>query len=163
MRFNPHPSVLAVPLGPRAGSYVAARNVDHEVYAAELRDNPHFRDRALEIAAVAGERESNRYRLGDAIPEALRALIARPAAAAAISLGMHPYTPYLALRHGRRGNLIDHMSASWRPGEAVAMKNQSPGKLECPKGRTLGTSHGDGSISTASRSKSRSPNSSGKG
>ncbi len=108
MRFNPHPSVLAVPLGPRAGGYVAARNVDHEVYAAELRNNPHFRDRALAIAAVAGERESNRYRLGDAIPEALRALIARPAAAAAISLGMHPYTPYFALRHGRRGNLIDH-------------------------------------------------------
>ena len=72
-----------------------------------MRDNPRFRDQALEIAAGTGERECNRYRLSHAIPEALRSLIARPAAAAAMSLGMHPYTPYFALRHGRRGNLVD--------------------------------------------------------
>ena len=107
MRFNPHPSVLAVPLGIRRDSYRLARNVEHEFFAAEMRDNPRFRDRALQIAAVAGERECNRYRFGRHIPEALRSLIARPAAAAAISLGMHPYTPYFALQHGRRGNLIN--------------------------------------------------------
>ena len=107
MRFNPHPSVLAVPLGARDGSYRAARNVEHDFFSAEMRDNPRFRDRALEIAAVTGERECNRYRLSHAIPEALRSLIARSAAAAAMSLGMHPYTPYFALWHGRRGNLVD--------------------------------------------------------
>jgi hypothetical protein len=72
-----------------------------------MRDNPRFRDKALELAAVEGEREANRYRLGRAVLGSLRSLIFRPASAAAIALGVHPYAPYFALRHGRRGNLIN--------------------------------------------------------
>ena len=36
----------------------------------------------------------------------LRGVLFRPAAAAAVALGAHPYAPYFALRHGRRGNLV---------------------------------------------------------
>ena len=45
-------------------------------------------------------------RFGRAILESLRGVLFRPAAAAAVAVGAHPYAPYFALRHGRRGNLV---------------------------------------------------------
>jgi glycosyltransferase involved in cell wall biosynthesis len=106
LRFHPSVGVLAVPAGPRRGSYAAAASPEHDCYAAEMRDNPRFRDDALEVAAIAGEREANRFRMGRAWWGALGALVFRPASALAIGLGVHPYAPYFALRHGRRGNMI---------------------------------------------------------
>ena len=102
MRLKPGVSVLAVPAGAREGSYIAERSPEHDGLAAQLRNNPRFRDTAIESAAIAGEREANRYKVG----RALRSLVVRPVCAAAISLGIHPYAPFFALRHGRRGNLV---------------------------------------------------------
>ena len=102
MRLKPGVSVLAVPAAAREGSYIAERSPEHDRLAAELRKNPRFRDMAIESAAIAGEREANRYKVG----RALRSLVVRPVCAAAISLGIHPYAPFFALRHGRRGNLV---------------------------------------------------------
>jgi glycosyltransferase involved in cell wall biosynthesis len=107
LRFQSSVGVLAVPSGARDGSYLARNSPEHDFYAGQMRDNPRFRDTALELAAVEGEREANRYRLGRAVLGSLRSLIFRPASAAAIALGVHPYAPYFALRHGRRGNLIN--------------------------------------------------------
>ena len=67
---------------------------------------PGFREAALERAAIAGERETNRFRFGQAVASALRGLVFRPASAAALAVGAHPYAPLFALRHGRRGNLV---------------------------------------------------------
>lgn len=105
MKMLPSPTVLAVPASAREGSYVAG-SPEHECFAAQMRDNPHFRDEALALAAVAGERETNRYRFGMAWVESLRALAFRPSSAAALALGVHPHAPFFALRHGRRGNLV---------------------------------------------------------
>ena len=102
MRLKPGVSVLAVPASGRGGSYLAEQSPEHDGLAAQLRDNPRFRESALESAALAGEREASRYRVG----RALRSLAVRPVYAAALSLGMHPYAPYFALRYGRRGNLV---------------------------------------------------------
>ena len=102
MRLKPGISVLAVPASYRAGSYVAERSPEHEGLAAELRTNPRFRETAMESAAIAGAREASRYKVG----RALRSLVLRPLCAAAIALGVHPYAPYMALRHGRRGNFV---------------------------------------------------------
>ena len=107
LRFQSRVSVLAVPAGARDRSYTTANSPEHEYLAAQMLNNPRFRDTALEIAAVTGERETNRYRFGGSWPEAIRSLIFRPTSAAAIYLGVHPYAPYFALRHGRRGNLIN--------------------------------------------------------
>ncbi len=102
MRLKPGVSVLAVPASGRSGSYLAERSPEHEGLAAQLLANPRFRETAIESAAIAGEREANRYKVG----RALRSLVARPVYAAAIALGIHPYAPYFALRYGRRGNLV---------------------------------------------------------
>lgn len=107
LRFHPRVGVLAVPAGARDRSYLAAASPEHDFFAAQMQDNPRFRETALEIAAIGGERETNRYRFGRAWLDAARALIFRPSSAAALSLGIHPYAPYFALRHGRRGNLIN--------------------------------------------------------
>lgn len=106
LRFRPRVTVLAVPGGARRGSYSIAASAEHDELVTEMRANPRFREAALEIAAIAGERETNRHRFGRAWPVALRALFFRPASAAAIGVGVHPLAPYFALRYGRRGNLI---------------------------------------------------------
>jgi glycosyltransferase involved in cell wall biosynthesis len=105
LRFHAHVGVLAVPASVRAGSYVAARSPEHDHFAARM-SAPGFREAALERAAIAGERETNRFRFGRAAAAALRGLVFRPASAAALAVGAHPYAPLIALRHGRRGNLV---------------------------------------------------------
>ena len=102
MRLKPGTSVLAIPASYRAGSYAAERSLEHEGLAAELRTNPRFREAAMESAAIAGAREASRYKVG----RALRSLVLRPLYSAAIASGVHPYAPYMALRHGRRGNFV---------------------------------------------------------
>jgi len=106
LRFHAHVGVLALPAGARAGSYAAAASPEHDFYAAEMRDDPSFRAAAIANAAITGEREANRFRMGRAWQGALGGLVFRPASALAIAFGVHPYAPYFALRHGRRGNLI---------------------------------------------------------
>lgn len=108
LRFHPRAGVLAVPAGARQGSYAAARSAEHDHFAPKL-SAPGFRETALERAAIAGERESNRFRFGEPLASALRALVVRPANAAAMAFGAHPHALLFALRHGRRGNLVSHL------------------------------------------------------
>jgi len=105
LRFHAHVGVLAVPASARDGSYRAARSPEHDHFARRMIA-PGFREAALERAAIAGERETNRFRFGQAVASALRGLVFRPASAAALAVGAHPYAPLVALRHGRRGNLV---------------------------------------------------------
>jgi glycosyltransferase involved in cell wall biosynthesis len=106
MRVMPGASVLAVPAGARRGSYATPGSPEHDCFAGEMRENPRFREIALGLAAVSGERESNRYRFGRSVARALRGLAFRPVSAAAIAMGVHPYAPFFFLRHGYRGNIV---------------------------------------------------------
>jgi hypothetical protein len=106
MRFLPKATVLAVPAGAREGSYAGVSSPEHDYFAWQMQMNPRFRAAALESASVAGEREANRYRFGQAWFESVRALLYRPVSAAAVRMGVHPNAPYFALRYGRKGNLI---------------------------------------------------------
>lgn len=107
MRVTPNVTVLAVPASERRGSYLADVSPEHERYARCMHDDPHFRDEALRLAAIEGERTANRYRFGVSWTESLRAMAFRPVAAAAMAMGHHPYAPFFALRHGRRGNVVN--------------------------------------------------------
>ena len=106
MRVTPRVTVLAVPASVRKDSYDAGASTKHDYYGARMQTDPRFREVALERAALGGERAANRVRFGRAILESLRGVLFRPAAAAAVAVGAHPYAPYFALRHGRRGNLV---------------------------------------------------------
>jgi hypothetical protein len=108
MQLKPGTSVLAIPASYRAGSYVAERSPEHDSLASEIHTNPSFRETALASAAVTAAREAGRYKVG----RALRSLLVRPVYATAISLGIHPYAPYLALRYGRRGNFVSAVRRS---------------------------------------------------
>jgi hypothetical protein len=110
LRCHAHVGVLAVPASLRDGSYLAARSPEHDHFAARMAA-PGFRELALEQAAIAGERETNRFRFGQAAAAALRGLVFRPASAAALAVGAHPYALLAALRHGRRGNLVSALRA----------------------------------------------------
>ena len=106
MRVTPRVTVLAVPASVRKDSYDAGASAEHDYYGARMQTDPRFREVAHERAALGGERAANRVRFGRAILESLRGVLFRPAAAAAVAVGAHPYAPYFALRHGRRGNLV---------------------------------------------------------
>ncbi len=110
LRFHPHVGVLAVPGTARTGSYRAVRSHEHDHFAQHLHD-PDFRQAALERAAIGGERETNRFRFGQAAAAALLGLAFRPASAAALAVGAHPYALAMALRHGRKGNLVSALRA----------------------------------------------------
>jgi len=107
LRFQPRVTVLAVPGGARRGSYATPASDEHDALATAMRTNPRFREEALEAAALSGERQANQQRFGRSWPTTLRGLIFRPVSAMAIRAGVHPLAPYVALRHGRRGNLIN--------------------------------------------------------
>ena len=85
-----HVGVLAVPASLRAGSYLAARSPS-TITSPPAWPRPASAKRALERAAIAGERETNRFRFGQAAAAALRGLLFRPASAAALAVGAHPY------------------------------------------------------------------------
>ncbi len=106
MKVSDDITVLAVPAGARTNSYVSGSR-EHEIVAAQIWSDPTFKTRALASAAVAGERESNRFRFGQAVSESLRSLLFRPVSAAAMACGSHPYAPLFALRYGRRGNVVN--------------------------------------------------------
>ncbi len=106
MRVTPRATVMAIPGSMRRDSYTAAVSPEHEVFAARMHTDLGFRERMLELAAFEGERAANRVRFGRSWLDAMRGLLFRPIGAVAMALGTHPYAPYLALRHGRRGNLV---------------------------------------------------------
>lgn len=106
MRVLPRASVLAIPASDRRG-YAAAGSPEHEVFATRLHDDAGFRDHALGLAAFEAERVANQFRFGRSVPDLLRALAFRPVSAAALAMGVHPYAPWFALRHGRKGNIVN--------------------------------------------------------
>jgi hypothetical protein len=106
MQMLPEVNVLAVPASERHGSYLAAASPEHEIFSARMRDDRGFRAHALALAAIEGERMANRFRFGQSLSDLLQAMAFRPVSAAAVALGVHPYAPWFALRHGRRGNVV---------------------------------------------------------
>ncbi len=106
MRFHARATVLAVPSSARDRSYRADACPEHDRLAAAMQGDPRFRDQALASAAITGERDANGFRFGTAWLAGLRALAFRPVAAMAMAAGIHPYAPLVALRYGRRGNLV---------------------------------------------------------
>jgi glycosyltransferase involved in cell wall biosynthesis len=107
MRFLPHVGTLAVPAGVRRGAYAELRSPEHDYFAAEMQTNARFREMALEIAAIESARSANRYGFGRPWHNAIRSSIFRHAGGLAMRLGVHPLALYVALRYGRRGNLIN--------------------------------------------------------
>lgn len=97
----PRATVVAVSSGLRKNSYAQRDAPDNARIARELRDDPHFVERALAIAAARElARKQRRPVTGAALSLAKRALLAA---------GIHPYSIVHALRHGGRGGFIDRL------------------------------------------------------
>lgn len=104
LRRLPLPTVMAIPGGLRAGSYLQEDSKEHRVFADAMRDEPWtLRQRMLASAAVAAERELRACRFRHAV----KASLVRTVQATADWLGVHPRIPLYALRFGRRGNLVN--------------------------------------------------------
>ena len=107
LEFSPHVSLLVIPGGARADSYVTRRSPEHDVYAREMRENPRFRKHILALAAIHAQRAelSARY----ALPLKHVALFSiSPLYALCARLGVHPHTlKYTLLRSGGKGSIVN--------------------------------------------------------
>ncbi len=105
VRFLPAVTVIVVLAGPRPGSYANRISPDHERITQSLRDDPKYRERILEEAAVNEAME--RFR-NDRYPQLrlLRRLLQRPLTWLLIKAGVHPLAVPNAIVFGRRGGLV---------------------------------------------------------
>jgi len=108
LRFIPSVSVIVVPAGPRPGSYARRESPEHEWLAQCFKDDPKFRERILEEAAISEAMQHLTGKHYQPFRTLLRLLI-RPVFALLIALGVHPHAVIFALLHGRRGKMVrDH-------------------------------------------------------
>ena len=105
IRFVPHVSVLLIPSGARRGSYDRRTSPEHEYFAALMRDDPAFRERLLESAAVNTARTAQ-HRLLRRPVAALRRAVVFPVWAVLDRVGVHPFSVDNLLRSGGRGRHI---------------------------------------------------------
>lgn len=105
LRFLPTVSVIAVPAAFRPGSYSLSESSDHEWLARWRREEPRWRERMLEAAAVNEAMQRLTFQhfrpLG-----AIRRLLAGPIQAVLTLVGIHPQSLDVALRFGPRGRVI---------------------------------------------------------
>ena len=107
LRFVPRVGVIVLWSGVRRGSYAMRESPDHEVLARWMNDDPHFRERVLEDAAVRAAQNAITTR-HHAPAGALARLLARPVYAFLTTLGIHPSSLGMFIRHGRKGGFIRH-------------------------------------------------------
>ena len=108
LRFLPTVSVIAVPAGPRPGSYARRESFDHEWLARWIKDDPRYREKILEEVAVSVVMQ---YVTRVYCPplRTIRNLLLRPVFALLTMLRINPQSLFIAIVHGRRGEMVrDH-------------------------------------------------------
>jgi glycosyltransferase involved in cell wall biosynthesis len=105
LQFLPAVTVVVVLAGPRPGSYAGHTSPEHELIVRLLREDPKYREKILEEAAVNEAME--RFR-NDRYPSKrlLVRLLQRPLSWLLIKAGIHPLSVPNALVFGRRGGLV---------------------------------------------------------
>lgn len=122
LRLLPSVGVVVVSAGARAGSYTRRDSPEHEFLAQWFRDDPHYRDKMLEEAAI---NEAARYlliRRHSKLFWLVRCALARPIYALSLMAGIHPGSVTMMLNYGGRGGFVRHLrkitGANERPGQA---------------------------------------------
>jgi glycosyltransferase involved in cell wall biosynthesis len=111
IEFRPRISVLLIVSGLRKDSYVARQTFEHEYFSRRMRDDPHFRERLFESAAIHTA-ETHLYKLFKRPAAAILRSAAYPIYALFTRLGLHPISANLMLwpggqlRLGRKGQNI---------------------------------------------------------
>ena len=105
LEFLPHLSLLVIPAGSRVNSYVTRSSPEHDVYAREVRENPSFRERILELAAIHARRAELTARYTPPVKHLARFAIS-PLYALCARLGVHPHA-LNHLRWGGKGGVVN--------------------------------------------------------
>ena len=105
LRFLPTVTVIVVLAGPRPGSYARQSSPEHELIAQSLREDPKYREKMLQEAAVNEAMDGFR---NDRYPSTrlLLRLLQRPLSWLLIKAGIHPLAVPNAIVFGRRGGLV---------------------------------------------------------
>ena len=105
LRFVRRVGVMVILSGERSGSYAERESPDHELLVEWMREDPAFRERVLEEAAIRAAEAaiSERYH---APGKAMLRALASPLYSLLTAAGIHPVTLNMALRHGRKGSFI---------------------------------------------------------
>ncbi len=122
LQFLPSVGVVIVSAGARAGSYVSRESPEHEFLAQWFRDDPDYREKILEEAAI---NEAGKYlgsRRYSSLISLLRRALARPVYALLLKAGIHPQSATMMFTYGGRGGFVRYLrkftGADGRPGPA---------------------------------------------
>jgi glycosyltransferase involved in cell wall biosynthesis len=105
LQFLPVVTVIVVLAGPRPGSYAQETSPEHELIAQLLREDPKYREKILEEAAVNEAMERFRNDRYPSLRVLLR-LLQRPLSWLLVKAGIHPLSVPNAIVFGRRGGLV---------------------------------------------------------
>ena len=105
LRFVRRLGVVVILSGERRGSYNERESPEHELLVQWMREDPAFRERVLEEAALRAAEDAMSHRYHEPGKALLRAL-ASPLYSLLTASGIHPVTLNMAIRHGRRGAFI---------------------------------------------------------
>ena len=108
LEFIPRVSVLLIFSGERKGSYVADSSPEHEVFAKAIVDDPNFREKLAESAALDAA-ASVGYHLFETPWKGLARGLAAPVYRLLMALGLHPFSLNMMVGFGRRGGFINHL------------------------------------------------------
>jgi glycosyltransferase involved in cell wall biosynthesis len=108
LRFLRSVTVVVVSSGARVGSYTRRTSSEHELLAQWFHDDPNYRERILEEAAVnEAAKHFFVHRQSTLVSLALRALL-RPIQIILTRIGIHPLSASM-LQYGSRGGFVRHL------------------------------------------------------
>lgn len=109
LKFLPSVGVVVVSAGTRAGSYVSRDNPEHEFLAQWFRDDPNYREKILEEAAINEAAKFLLVRRHSKLFWLVRCALARPIYALLLMAGIHPGSATMMLNYGGRGGFVRHL------------------------------------------------------
>ena len=109
LKFLPSVGVVVVSAGTRAGSYVSRDNPEHEFLAQWFRDDPNYREKILEEAAINEAAKFLLVRRHSKLFWLVRCALARPIYALLLKAGIHPGSATMMLNYGGRGGFVRYL------------------------------------------------------
>ena len=122
LQFLPSVGVVVVSAGAKRDSYRSRESAEHEFLAQWFRDDPHYREKILEEAAINEAAKFLLVRRHSKLFWLVRCALARPVYALLLKAGIHPGSAAMMLNYGGRGGFVRYLrrftGADGRSGEA---------------------------------------------
>jgi hypothetical protein len=109
LQLLPSVGVVVVSAWARAGSYGSRESPEHEFLAQWFREDPDYREKMLEEAAINEAAKFLLVRRHSKLFWLVRCALARPIYALSFMVGVHPGSAAMMLNYGGRGGFVRYL------------------------------------------------------